>query len=145
MTYNPDIFWYWYTYLHWLPFLHRLSFWAPAKNLYCKDTPFRSAWYSQDLVCDGLIHEKAPFRGKTGVYAVSPPESAISWRKMRQRKSGITRDKQICERDLMVCVYWFVVMSMCLPVCSKSYRLNSQCCRQFIRLHCRQHHVFVLV
>ena len=49
-----------------------------------------------------------------GFCRVCPPESAISWRKMRQRKSDITS-----EREFLVCVYWSVAMGIYLMICSE--------------------------
>lgn len=40
-------------------------------------------------------------------------------------QADMTRDKQICEREILVCVHWFVVMSMFLLVCTESYCLYS--------------------
>lgn len=34
-------------------------------------------------------------------------------------QADMTRDKQICEREILVCVYWFVAMGIYLMICSE--------------------------
>ena len=121
MTYNPDIFWYCiyaYTDCHFHANCHS----ERQRRIFIL---IRSTWYSQDLVCAGLIHEKTPFRGGTGVFVgfVHPNrpfrgENGAAQSKHGERQTNSPVDLG-WEREILVCVYWFVAMGTYLMICSE--------------------------